>query len=546
VTCSGAGSLSLPDIKQVLFVDKTSGSYTPDGTIQRPYNTVSTALAAALALTPGPTNRIGIFVFPGIYTDRFRLQDYCYVIGMNKESCHCEASGGHMVLATGITSGIWNMTIHEYFSWYLSWIGSSNIEYHNCNIIGEGRSINLLRIEDGSVFKAYGCKFANPNPDYGIINMYGDDTVIELYDCELHGYPYLEGATAAARFKMKGCRVVGNISSWGYHHFEAYDSEVDCSTCVTYDWPFNFRALEASARIQNCVTKTNGLSTIRDIWANSQMDVECINSRLVMGADVNVWIGSPQNEVHVGGGIDQYHLFDEMLQAGWTGRGEVTVHLHQDDVTTGIDVGVAHDKIIIDGHEHTLAHPTPGTTIPLSTGRGDGEEWLFKNLHFDDSLSVAVPAALISTIYRFRNVVIEGALKLTVNTETGDLTVEFDHVKGRGNGTDGNAVTFSCNPVGTQPKLLVTGDSYLQGQAGFPAIYWHTLAGFGDLRMAFSTILHGSLAANNPMGDDGTPVPPITYLATHCRFNADPDLGNFLNSIAAAQRYNSFDPLVAF
>lgn len=546
----GGGNDSFPSIQQTLFVDKTGGAYVADGTIQFPYNSIDAALTAALALTPGPTNRFGIIVMPGIYLESFRLRDYCYVIGMNKESCIAEYGSGSMILATDVTSGVWNMTMHETSTFYLAWCAGSNLEFHNCHLYGEGNSGNVVRIENSaalneSVFKAYGCKIRNPDPDLASINMY-DDSIAEFYDCELWGYPYIAGATSDARFKVKDCRIVGNISSWGYHHFAAYDTEVDCSLSVVYDWPFNFRAVEASAVIKNCNTKTNGLSSIRDLWANAPMDVDCTDSRLEMGSDGSVWIGSPTNEVHVGGGIDQYTLFDEMLLANWAGRGEITVHLHNDDITTGIDVGSAHDRIIIDGHGHTLTHATPTTTIPISTVRGTGELWEFLNLILGESISAAVPGTGISTEILLRRLTLDGAIKLTVGTETGALVVETDHVKARGNTTDLNAVQFSCNPVGSQPKLLVTGDSYFQGQPGNPAIYWHTLAGFGDLRMAFSTILHGSLGANNPMGDDGTPTPPILYRATHCRFNSDPDVGNFLDSVAPGQRFNSFDPLVAF
>jgi len=516
-TGGGGGAPSFPSIQQTLFVDKTGGAYVAE------------------------TNRIGIKVMPGIYAESFRLRDYCYVIGENKEACIAEYGSGSVVLATDVTSGIWNMTMHQTSTFYLTWCAGSNLEYHNCHLYGEGNSGNVARIEKSaalneSVFRAYECEILNPDPDQGSINMY-DDSI---------GYPYIEGATSAARFKLKDCLVVGNISSWGYHHFEAYDTEVDCSTASVYDWPFNFRAVEASAVIQNCTTKTNGLSSIRDLWANAPMDVKCINCNLEMGSDGSVWIGSPQGEVHVGGGVDQYTLFDEMLLANWAGRGVITAHLHQDDVTTGIDVGGAHDKIIVDGHGHTLTHAVPTTTIQISTGRGTGELWEFLKLTLGESISAAVPGTGISTEILLRQLILDGALKLAVGTETGALVVETDHVKARGNTTDLNAVQFSCNPVGTQPKLLITGDSYFQGQSGNPAIYWHTLAGFGDLRMAFSTILHGSLAGNNPMGDDGSPLPPILYRATHCRFNSDPDVGNFLDSVAPGQRFNSFDPLVAF
>ncbi len=84
----GGGNDSLPDIDHWLIVDVTSGSYTPDGTIQLPFNSVAAAIAAAAVLSPTPANPVGIKIMPGVYIEtNLDLPSYVHAVGEDRDAC---------------------------------------------------------------------------------------------------------------------------------------------------------------------------------------------------------------------------------------------------------------------------------------------------------------------------------------------------------------------------------------------------------------------------------------------------------------------------
>jgi len=88
VGAGGGGNDSLPNIDHWLIVDVTSGSYTPDGTIQLPFNSVAAAIVAAAALSPTPANPVGIKIMPGVYIEtNLDLPSYVHVVGEDRDAC---------------------------------------------------------------------------------------------------------------------------------------------------------------------------------------------------------------------------------------------------------------------------------------------------------------------------------------------------------------------------------------------------------------------------------------------------------------------------
>jgi hypothetical protein len=91
----------------------------------------------------------------------------------------------------------------------------------------------------------------------------------------------------------------------------------------------------------------------------------------------------------------------------------------------------------------------------------------------------------------------------------------------------------------TLPTIIVS-QSYLKGVAGAPAVDYNSIVN-DNLKCEFSTLMHGTLGANNPFGGEPSQV---DYAAHHCTMNAEPDIvdaAGFNNTIDLGQRYNTID-----
>jgi hypothetical protein len=536
--------ISFPDIQQVLYVDKTSGSYTADGTVQYPYNSINDALDAALLLTPSVTNRIGIVVMPGIYNERFRLRNYCYVIGMDRDACILTYGAGTTILATDVISGVSNMTIDQTGTSYLVWaetsVGTVELEFHSCRFINNGSIYNNIYTDEEAVVRCYDCDIEAPTPDDEVAWCYGDSSQY-FYNCRITGLIYAQSGSSA-RLYIKDCDIKGCVYTWGYNSFEVFNTNIDASDSVSYPYPVYIGGTEALLRMKDCSLIPAGIA--KDIWFASKCDIEMSNVRMVNGIDrFGFIITDAGDEAYIGGNVDCYSSWTNMVQAGWTGRGKHTIYLRKDILEYSINLSGIHDPVVIDG-QGLYSWTSASGTINVSTG-WSGDNWQFKNITFNSSLQTSIPSSLTSSV-KFQNCLVNGTIKTAGGPSAGNLTIELDHTTALGTADSVNALELLQVTGGNAVKVIVSGDSYLQGYVGNPAVWWRYGDGPADLRMLYSTILHGSLGANNPFGDDGGPTTPISYRATHCRFNADPDLSpNYLNAIAAGQRYNSFDPGVA-
>jgi len=115
VDSSGGGNDSLPDIDQWVIVDKTTGSYTEDGTIQFPEDTIADAITVASGMTPTASKRVGIKLMPGHYTeDSLDLPSYVYVIGESREACVITQTGDTEIIEqTNDHAGYYSVSIER-------------------------------------------------------------------------------------------------------------------------------------------------------------------------------------------------------------------------------------------------------------------------------------------------------------------------------------------------------------------------------------------------------------------------------------------------
>jgi hypothetical protein len=107
--------------------------------------------------------------------------------------------------------------------------------------------------------------------------------------------------------------------------------------------------------------------------------------------------------------------------------------------------------------------------------------------------------------------------------------------------TSGGATMYSPLSINSALPTIIVSQSYLKGYTGFPAIEYNSRAN-DNVKIEYSTIMHGSLGANNPFSGEPSQV---DYAAHHTTLNAEPDIvdaAGFNNLIDLAQRQNTIDP----
>jgi len=119
-----------------------------------------------------------------------------------------------------------------------------------------------------------------------------------------------------------------------------------------------------------------------------------------------------------------------------------------------------------------------------------------------------------------------------VDIQGGDANTEvkIDQCKILGDGTD-----LYCIRIADADPTVIAKRSYLKGNAN-PVVYWDTITN-DNLKIAWATLMHGSLGANNPFGRSGAQTP--NFCSHHSMYNVDPTAGIWVNLIGTP--YDSFD-----
>ncbi len=189
---------SLYGIQQVIFVDKTYGSYTANGTMQAPFNTITAGISAAVTAGASATNRFMVFVYPGVYVETLSLSTSgIFVVGTSAEDVIVQqSSGSSTMLQTGAEPvGVLNVTFRSADTYSGSlWKNSAssgsvpNI-FRNCyfELANTG---NYPEFAAQGWYQFIDCKFSNTEADY-ILFLYpssGSYWRADLHGCSFRGY----------------------------------------------------------------------------------------------------------------------------------------------------------------------------------------------------------------------------------------------------------------------------------------------------------------------------------------------------------------------
>lgn len=241
---------------------------------------------------------------------------------------------------------------------------------------------------------------------------------------------------------------------------------------------------------------------------------------MVNGMDGNIKINSATKLVQ--GGVDFYKDLVEALASVNTDN--CTVQLNADQTIAAALTPPSY-AILIDGQNQFAITRAAGS--PLMT-LGDNDNVKFVNIDLVGSIDISGDAA---KLFLADHTYLVGLIDII--SGNGSTRIDLDQCK-----VEGDASDQYCIRIADADPVIVVKRAYLKGDAGDPAVYW--AAANDNVKLAYATVMHGSLGANNPFGRSAAQTP--NYASHHCAYNSDPETGAiWTNLIAAGQRFDTLD-----
>jgi hypothetical protein len=544
---------SLPDISQVLWVDKTSGSYTPDGSIQAPYNSINSAIAAVPG-TPSATNRWVIFIMPGIYAEAVvTTDDYVDLVGFDKHTTIIQQSSTSRPLTIGARNMAFRNLTFECASGctanivYRNDIGTDLVRFDNCDFLGTNGNANNFFYTDRGSFEFHACRFLQSSTDLrvflsevgsgageyqrfydcefeGAVRLNGQDT-IDFYDCTMVSsaangvwFATLFNGNTTQLCRLHGCRVENTGTGWAIYNnalnstgwlLEGCDFVVSTPTSdidggnylqkVTVSGNSMSKGMAETVRTANRVKYAGGQAGNLDWYTDIE---EAVNSLSVV---------APSND----DGCIIYMMADYSSSA----------QVQQDQNIT----------VTIDGQECTWTDTVPasGFTFLATTGKN-----VLKRINFVDA-SIGCQGS--ATKLYIDNCDIRGNVS---QRGVGDDADTKTVIHGSSVYNDGVSAIPEALGISSSLPTIIVSHSYLKGynsSSGYAVDF--NLTDNDNFKAEHSTLMHGQLGSNNPFGNPPTSG-DIDYAVHHCTMNQEPmivDSTKWNNTIDPAQRFNTID-----
>lgn len=277
-------------------------------------------------------------------------------------------------------------------------------------------------------------------------------------------------------------------------------------------------AVNDNLDFKNCSFLSGGSSF--NISATATVDMVVLECPMDTGMEGTIQTTNPVKEV--GPGVNSYKDVAEALASVKTANCKVV--LNEDQVVTAALTPPSY-AIMIDGNHQFAITRAAGS--PLMT-LGANDEVKFVNIDLVGSIDVNGDAAVLQLA---DHTYLKGLIDII--SGNGSTFVKVDQAKIEGDATD-----LYCIRIADVDPIIVVKRAYLKGDAGDFAIYW--TAANDNLKLAYATVMHGSLGANNPFGRSAAQTP--NYASHHCAYNSDPETGAiWTNLIAAGQRFDTLD-----
>jgi hypothetical protein len=554
----GGGNDSLPDITNIVFVDKTAGAYAADGTIQFPYNSIQSAITAA---SSGDL----VYVYPGTYTEQITMKAGVPVVGMNREDCIVTATSNPVVACGTVDAVMTSMTVTSATSGVVGVACTSpagSVTFRDMAFLETG-NFSAARVDitaGGAEFLFDDCFFdVVSNTTHRVLDTGNGSFIgtLECRNCIFKGVVDLGGGgTGAAQWQIfNSCHFGDSAGDAGIIQVAKASINVlvqDCRwssndgfACVRI---FNDARVDilssvlrgtdggSSAAVlmnSNCTLKMLGnvcerisaAGTIFDVTATTTVTGAIIKGNTFeKGIEGTVQTLDPVKRV--GGDVDYYANIAEAFIAA-ASAGDI-VQLNE-DVTISTPILPASTAITLDGQGFTLTRAAGQPAMTL----GAGDVVTFKDIAIVGSIDINGSGAIAKFL---ENVILTGRVDIIA----GDGTTGFfckDSI------LTGDATELYCIRIADADPVVNIWNSYLQGDAGDPAIWMDTVTN-DNIQVAFSTVLHGDGGANQAMQVSAAQQPDFN--GHHNAWTEDTDTGAYNNRVAVAQRQDTIDSNVEF
>jgi hypothetical protein len=221
---------------------------------------------------------------------------------------------------------------------------------------------------------------------------------------------------------------------------------------------------------------------------------------------------------HVGGTDDAFNTLQGALSAVTTT--EETILLHKDITLTGAVTVTVSTNPLIDGQNQYQINRGAGLEI---TNLAASTSVSFTRVRLVGKITVNGDGAGVNLLDR---TIMTGLLDVVAGDATSFVYIYQASVTG-------DVTDLYCIRLLDADPLCTIKRSYLKGVAANAAIYYDTATN-NKLKICYSTVMHGSLAANLPIARSGAQTP--TFASNNDSYNIDPTGGGWLtNSIAANQ-----------
>jgi hypothetical protein len=551
--------LSLPSIQQILFVDKTSGTYTADGSHQQPYNSVQSAINAAVAAGASNSNRYGIYIYPGVYEEALTISNQgIYLIGADRETTIIQVDDGSSdILSTNVAHiGFSDLTFR------VAGTATGNVYQHktatgfydpiifrNCDFKLRGGS-TYFYTQRRAFLRMWNCRWFNTDSAaYSVYLVPSTDGAGEFHSCYVEGVTrsfgfysrwygcYLHSTTTASdrgtirkkdtpTMELFGCFIENTASSGngvaihhrsGGHNLRAYGCDIRGCATASFDWSSTANANHA---VSGC--------------------------RFRHGMQRYVIIPGPFRRCGGADGDFDYYADIEEAKRSCTTANKVIVLLSDQTITANLGLGGSNVNVIFDGQgEHAIIR-----TGGIIYGTTASSDVTFRNIRLDGEIDVDSET---NNIVRFENVDLEGRLNYE-GTSTTQVYIHDSKLVGQAV-RSWRPIMIGATGSALELGKIVLSHSYVFGDTGQGAVYFANTGlaepdqtEFDGLEMEYTKMFHGDLGTNNPFENIVGPDYPATgwtYKAHHCVFNQEPALADpthIFNDIDSAQRFNTIDP----
>lgn len=521
------GFLSLPDVEQILFVDSSTDT-TEDGTRQHPYQSIADAMTAAAALTPTATNRILIYILPGIYNEVLTAVSHVYLWGVSRSFCIVQSASTVYTVETENTAA-YNLTFESLAAnpiVSVDGVFNELVPFFNCRFLGAGSNSNVLEMTGEGKAWCQDCWFIADDDEDRIVHI--DATagnVLKLEGCAIEGYlDHDDGMLDVVQCEITSSGATAAIDSASEDTLRVRNSKIenDTARCIY------ITAQLSTFEVQDCQLSSAALNY--DIDSNATRtgcDIE--GNRMLRGIGSNIQTSNLAKRVGSNAQTDWYATLGDAISA-CPNSTECTIRMFQDETLSALIT--ANSKLLtVDLQGFALSYVVAGDAF-ISSSNSDVT---IQNGTFNGGrLEIA-----LSGILRIKNCFISGKLLALAGTSAGSaIYVEHSRI-------EGSALTNQALEIRDDDPIFVIKDSYLKGRSGQVAVYWNSGSTNANLDCKHSAFMHGSLGANLPFTTNAGQN--VTYSMHHCEVNADPQTaGNFTNDIAAGQQYLTITPLADY